>query len=253
MAGVHDFTATSIDGSPVSLETYRAHAPHRQRREPVRIHAAIRRARAALPRVQRRWVHVLGFPCDQFGHQEPGTDAEIQRFCSTTYDVTFPLFSKIKVNGPDAHPLFAFLEVAEEGIARPRSDQVELHEVSRGPRRGRTEALRIGRHAGVNREGPACASICFTTLTPSDRTSIRNGRCHRRASSTPSVSRRSRRRADWRRRPSGTAASCARDRRPSPSGGCAVRLRSSRWCADWDRTIRLTSSTRRFSERAAIC
>jgi glutathione peroxidase len=52
---------------------------------------------------------VLGFPCNQFGKQEPGTEEQIQTFCSTTYDVTFPLFAKIDVNGENAHPLYQLL------------------------------------------------------------------------------------------------------------------------------------------------
>jgi glutathione peroxidase len=54
-------------------------------------------------------LQVLGFPCNQFGGQEPGTAEEIQRFCSTTYGVSFPLFEKIDVNGPERHPLYAQL------------------------------------------------------------------------------------------------------------------------------------------------
>ncbi len=59
---------------------------------------------------------VLGFPCDQFGHQEPGDEAEIARFCSLTYDVTFPMFAKVEVNGPGAHPLWAALKAARPGL-----------------------------------------------------------------------------------------------------------------------------------------
>jgi glutathione peroxidase len=59
---------------------------------------------------------VLGFPCDQFGHQEPGDEAEIQHFCSTTYDVTFPMYAKVTVNGPDTHPLFAYLKAEQPGV-----------------------------------------------------------------------------------------------------------------------------------------
>ena len=59
---------------------------------------------------------VLGFPCNQFGHQEPGTEAEIQQFCSTTYDVTFPLFAKIDVNGPATHPLYELLKSSRPGL-----------------------------------------------------------------------------------------------------------------------------------------
>ena len=61
-------------------------------------------------------LQVLGFPCDQFGHQEPGNAEEIKRFCSLTYDVTFPLFSKVEVNGDNAHPLYRALKAAVPGI-----------------------------------------------------------------------------------------------------------------------------------------
>jgi len=71
----------------------------------------------ALYRAHRaRGFTVLGFPCDQFGHQEPGDEAEIARFCVTTYDVTFPLFAKIEVNGPHAHPLDRYLKTERPGL-----------------------------------------------------------------------------------------------------------------------------------------
>lgn len=63
-----------------------------------------------------RGLTVLGFPCDQFGHQEPGSDAQIQEFCSLTYQVSFPLFAKIKVNGADAHPVYKFLKSKKRGF-----------------------------------------------------------------------------------------------------------------------------------------
>ncbi len=59
---------------------------------------------------------VLGFPCNQFGHQEPGNEAEIRAFCSLTYDVTFPLFAKIDVNGADTHPLYRLLKAEQPGV-----------------------------------------------------------------------------------------------------------------------------------------
>ena len=62
---------------------------------------------------------VVAFPCNQFGGQEPGTNDEIQEFCSTTYNVTFPLFDKVDVNGPDRHALYAELTAVDdaEGVA----------------------------------------------------------------------------------------------------------------------------------------
>ena len=64
---------------------------------------------------------VLGFPCNQFGGQEPGSDQEISEFCEINYSVTFPIFSKIKVNGPEAHPLFKLLKQDKPGIFRTQS------------------------------------------------------------------------------------------------------------------------------------
>jgi glutathione peroxidase len=65
---------------------------------------------------EQRGFSVLGFPCDQFGHQEPGDEAEIERFCTLNYDVTFPMFAKIEVNGAGTHPLYAFLKRAKRGL-----------------------------------------------------------------------------------------------------------------------------------------
>ena len=63
-----------------------------------------------------RGFEVLGFPCDQFGHQEPGSDDEIKSFCQLNYGVRFPLFSKIEVNGPNTHPVFEFLKSKKGGL-----------------------------------------------------------------------------------------------------------------------------------------
>ena len=67
-------------------------------------------------RYKERGLEVLGFPCDQFGHQEPGSDKEIKSFCEVNYGVTFPLFSKIEVNGPNTHPVFKFLKSEKGGL-----------------------------------------------------------------------------------------------------------------------------------------
>lgn len=63
---------------------------------------------------------VLGFPCDQFAHQEPGGNDEIAEFCRATYDVTFPMFAKIDVNGADAHPLYVWLRGEKGGLLGSR-------------------------------------------------------------------------------------------------------------------------------------
>jgi glutathione peroxidase len=63
-----------------------------------------------------RGFEILGFPCDQFGHQEPGSDSEIHQFCVKNFGVTFPLFSKIEVNGAGTHPVFGFLKSEKKGL-----------------------------------------------------------------------------------------------------------------------------------------
>jgi glutathione peroxidase len=67
-------------------------------------------------RFRARGFVVLGFPCDQFGHQEPGDEAEIKNFCTEKYDVTFPMFAKIEVNGANTHPLFKALKQEAPGL-----------------------------------------------------------------------------------------------------------------------------------------
>ena len=63
-----------------------------------------------------RGFEILGFPCDQFGHQEPGSDAEIATFCDRTHGITFPIFAKIEVNGKNAHPVFRWLRWKKGGL-----------------------------------------------------------------------------------------------------------------------------------------
>ena len=117
MTSVYDFTATGIDGDPVELSQFQG--------SPLLIvNTASQcgftpqyRGLEALHRdYADKGLRVLGFPCDQFGHQEPGDEEEIKNFCSLTYDVTFPMFAKIDVNGPDAHPLFAWLRDQKSGV-----------------------------------------------------------------------------------------------------------------------------------------
>jgi len=65
---------------------------------------------------RKRGLVVLGFPCNQFGGQEPGDEKAIGEFCSLSYDVTFPMFAKVDVNGGDTHPVYAFLKSGARGI-----------------------------------------------------------------------------------------------------------------------------------------
>jgi glutathione peroxidase len=113
----YDISLTTISGDTIPLGDYRGHVllvvnvasecgytPQYEGLE------ALHR------RFHARGFAVLGFPCDQFGHQEPGSEAEILEFCRLTYDVTFPLFAKTDVNGAHAHPLFRVLKREKRGV-----------------------------------------------------------------------------------------------------------------------------------------
>ena len=117
MTTVYDFSAKTIDGAEQSLSTYRGKAL-------LVVNVASKCGftpqytglEALHRRLAPRGFEVLGFPCDQFGQQEPGDEAEIKNFCSLNYDVTFPLFAKISVNGPQAHPLYQWLKSEKPGV-----------------------------------------------------------------------------------------------------------------------------------------
>src|SRR5688572_9151163 len=115
MTTIYDFTAQTIDGQPQALDAYRGQVL-------LIVNVASRcgftpqyTGLEALYRKHKdEGFVVLGFPCNQFGKQEPGTEAQILEFCSTKYDVSFPLFAKIDVNGENAHPLYRLLR-GEDG------------------------------------------------------------------------------------------------------------------------------------------
>ena len=113
----YDFTVQTLDGHPAPLENWRG-----------KVLLIVNTASkcgftpqyTGLEKLYRaykdRGVTVLGFPCNQFGTQEPGGSAEIAQFCNLNYGVSFPLFAKIDVNGSNAHPLYKFLKCAKGGI-----------------------------------------------------------------------------------------------------------------------------------------
>ncbi|MEV5000546.1 glutathione peroxidase [Nocardioides sp. LML1-1-1.1] len=117
MTSLSDFTATGIDGQQVDLSSYDGS-----------VVLVVNTASKCgfTPQYQglqelydtygERGFTVLGFPCDQFGHQEPGDEDEIATFCERNFGVSFPLFSKIDVNGDDTHPLFEWLKKEQGGL-----------------------------------------------------------------------------------------------------------------------------------------
>ena len=116
-ASIYDFSATGIDGAEVSLNTYKdkvllivntasqcGFTPQYQGLQ------------ALYDKYAKQGLVVLGFPCNQFGKQEPGDSDSIQSFCATRFGVSFPLFQKIEVNGNRTHPLYQYLKKAVPGI-----------------------------------------------------------------------------------------------------------------------------------------
>ena len=117
MTSLYDFSATRLDGSEDKLERFKGDVllivntaskcgftPQYEGLE------SLQRSYAA------RGFSVLGFPCNQFGGQEPGDAAAIGQFCQLSYDVSFPMFAKVEVNGDGAHPLYKFLKAAKPGL-----------------------------------------------------------------------------------------------------------------------------------------
>ena len=117
MTTAYDFSARDIDGNERSLDAWRGK---------VLLVVNVASKCGFTPQyegLEKLWrdqrdkgLVVLGFPCDQFGHQEPGDEAEIKNFCSTSYDVTFPMFAKVEVNGDGTHPLYRWLKSEGKGI-----------------------------------------------------------------------------------------------------------------------------------------
>jgi glutathione peroxidase len=117
MAGIYDFTAHSLTGEEVSLKNFEG-----------QVLLIVNTASACgftpqykgLEALQQaygpRGFSVLGFPCNQFGKQEPGDEKQIEQFCSINYAVTFPMFAKIDVNGGNAHPLYRHLKNEKSGL-----------------------------------------------------------------------------------------------------------------------------------------
>lgn len=122
MSSIYDFSATSIDGKPVALADYRG-----------KVLLIVNTASKCgftpqFDGLEKLWkaygsrgLVVLGFPCNQFGHQDPGSNAEIASFCSLNYGVSFPMMAKVDVNGPQAHPLYAWLTNEKRGFLGTRA------------------------------------------------------------------------------------------------------------------------------------
>ena len=117
MTSVYDFSATTIDGKPRKLADYKG-----------KVLLVVNTAskcgftpqykglEALYKKYKDKGLVVLGFPSNQFGAQEPGPESEIAEFCEMNYGVTFPLFSKVDVNGDAAHPLFKYLTSTKKGL-----------------------------------------------------------------------------------------------------------------------------------------
>ena len=117
MTTAYDFDAIDIDGKTVSMADYRGQALLVVN---VASKCGFTPQYSGLEKLwqdyRERGLVVLGFPCDQFGNQEPGNEEEIKNFCSLTYEVDFPMFAKVDVNGAQAHPLWKWLKKEKGGL-----------------------------------------------------------------------------------------------------------------------------------------
>jgi len=120
MACVHDFTAKSLAGEEVPLKRFDGQVLLIVNTASACGFTPQYKGLEALFRsLGPRGFSVLGFPCNQFGRQEPGDAKQIEQFCSSEYAITFPMFAKIDVNGSNEHPLFAYLKNAKCGLLGP--------------------------------------------------------------------------------------------------------------------------------------
>jgi glutathione peroxidase len=117
MPTAYDFNAKTIDGQDQSLADFKGKAM-------LVVNTASKCGftpqytglEKLWKKYQDQGLVVLGFPCDQFGHQEPGDEEEIKNFCSLSYDVTFPMYAKVEVNGANAHPLYKWMKAEKSGL-----------------------------------------------------------------------------------------------------------------------------------------
>ncbi len=120
MSGVYDFTARSLAGEDVPLQRFEGQVLLIVNTASACGFTPQYRGLEALHRqLSPRGFSVLGFPCNQFGSQEPGDARAIEQFCASNYAITFPMFAKIDVNGGNAHPLFRFLKNEKSGLLGP--------------------------------------------------------------------------------------------------------------------------------------
>ncbi len=118
MASIYDFSAKTLDGKEKSLADFRGKVV-------LVVNTASKCGftpqyevlETLYKDLHAKGFEILGFPCNQFGGQEPGSEEDISQFCTLNYGVTFPMFAKIDVNGGNTHPLYKFLKEAQKGIA----------------------------------------------------------------------------------------------------------------------------------------
>jgi len=117
MASIYDFSAKTLDGKTVSLSDFKGNAM-------LIVNTASKCGftpqyaglESLYEKLREKGLTILGFPCNQFGKQEPGNEEEIGAFCRINYGVSFPMFAKIDVNGPNTHPLYEFLKGEQPGL-----------------------------------------------------------------------------------------------------------------------------------------
>ena len=122
MDALYEIPVTTIDGEATDLSQYEAQVTLVvNTASKCGFTSQYRGLQELYTKYEEQGFVVLGFPCDQFGHQEPGDEVEISKFCELTFGVTFPLFAKIEVNGGNAHPLYDELKKRAPGLLGTRA------------------------------------------------------------------------------------------------------------------------------------
>lgn len=117
MTSLYNFEASTIKDQTVALENYRGQVLLIvNTASKCGLTPQFEGLEKLYEQYRERGFSILGFPCDQFAHQDPGNNAEIEQFCQVNYGVSFPMFAKIEVNGPATHPLYQHLKHAAPGI-----------------------------------------------------------------------------------------------------------------------------------------
>ena len=162
MASIYDFKVDDIHGKPVKLDRYKGKVV-------LVVNTAskcgftpqYKGLEALYKKFHPEGLEVLGFPCNQFGAQEPGSASEIEQFCEINYGVTFPMFAKVDVNGDGAAPVYKYLKAAKPGLLGSEAIKWRTYEIPDRHGRQRCRTLCADNQPGESGEGYRSSARCL--------------------------------------------------------------------------------------------